>query len=559
MSGNLNSSIRKLTNTFILCFLILSGVAAYIQVDGRAFFNGPVLSAAAYSPARTCPPYDSPVRGKIFDRNGNLIAESVPDSSYTCGYKRVYAQWVVDTGLAPLIGYFSFRYGASGIEQTYNDQLSNTGTGQTLSDARAKLLHLPRYGNDLYLTIDKNVQEAAARYYDSSAFHGGVCESTANPPGSITVEDPKTGEILAMVSFPAYDPNQIVQADSSVSTTATTGIQYWQSLNANGAVPRLLNRASQGLYDPGSTFKTVTLLAAIDSGKFALNSQFDFNQATNFQVPSGETIKWYDYFNGTWSGILDANSFPLTLQQGYAYSDNVIYARASVGVGAQTWLKYAGALGIATPSGNFASLQFDAPAATSTTFVTLANGQPEPFTNDLLAESGFGQGHLAISPLTMAGVASVVASGGYLYQPHVVRKVVPADQSVKAILPINDGIAIGGGPVVQASTAQDAQRAMASVVEQGTAYWGMVRNGQHIIDTGTYMGAKTGTGQLHVGNPQAWFLSYAPDLQEPGASSQSWGPFAVVVQKEHGGEGACQAFVANDIYPFLKTYPIPAA
>ena len=255
------------------------------------------------------------------------LAWTVLDPKALCGYRRVYA----DPTLAPLIGYFSYTYGASGLEAQFNDYLAGTGVGASPGQAINKILHRQRHGNDLYLTIDENVQQKVAALYESRSavlYGSGVCETEGtNPPGSIIVEDPNTGQILAMYSYPYYDPNKITL--NAQGTPNYPG--YWQQLNSDPGHP-LLNHATQGLYDPGSTFKTVTLLAALDSGQYSLNTPFDFNSATSLTV-NGEVIKWEDYFNGTWNGILNQGSFPITMQQGYAFSDNEIFARAAVQIG----------------------------------------------------------------------------------------------------------------------------------------------------------------------------------------------------------------------------------
>lgn len=533
MNTSMNVTIRQLMTAFIVLFLLISGVAAYIQIGNQAFFNGPVLASGQYD-QRKCPPYDSPLRGKIFDRKGNLIAQTVPDSNAPCGYRREYASWVASSGLAPLIGYYSYQYGTAGVEASYNDQLAGVLAGETFQNATAKLLHEPRYGSDLYLTIDKNVQEAASNYYDTSPlFGGGVCQPQgSHPPGSLIVEDPKTGEILAMVSKPSYDPNKIDDP------------AYWKQLNSDPEAP-LLNHATQGLYDPGSTFKTVTLAAALDTGTYSLDSTFNFDQATSFNA-NGDVIKWYDYFNGTWNGILSNSSFPISLQDAYAYSDNTVYARTAVKLGADQWLSYVRKFGIATPGTDVQAPPFDAPYYQSRAYNTLTNGQPTQFTTPLLAESGFGQGQLLITPLTMTEISSTMASGGILYVPHIAYKIVPHGTDPRNVLPTAPQM-FGGQPVVRPETAQAVRKAMWDVVDHGTAYWGLTRNGIHPSQSPVKEGGKTGTGQTNNANPETWWISLAPDDQAPGGSAAQ---LTVTVMKEHSGEGACQVFVADDTYKY---------
>lgn len=520
-------------NTFVLFFLLVSGVAAYVQISNHAFLNGPDLTPKPdTSFLRTCPPYDQPLRGRILDRNGNVIAQSVADPKATCGYRREYAPWVATSGLAPLIGYFSYKYGMAGIEAQYDDMLSGTGAYVSLNDPTRKILHQPRNGNDITLTIDKNTQELANRVYDSSAIYGGVCQPEgSSPSGSIIVEDPRSGEIIAMVSRPSYDPNRI---DDDT---------YWRQLNTNPQAP-LLNHATQAAIVPGSTFKTVTLLAGLDSGTLSLDTQYSFDEANNYVV-NGEPIRWDDYKAGVWNGILSRSSFPLSLEEGYQYSDNVIFARAAVKVGADTWLDYVRRFGIATPGHDSPAVPFDAPYARSTAYPATINGKSTDFSDNLLAESGFGQGRLQISALTMAEITSAVAADGYLYDPHVVKSYKGSD-GLEHDQP--SAVPFTGGPVFHPETAQSVRHAMWAVVNHGTAWAGLYHNGMKLRDSPTREGGKTGTAQLESGNPHAWWISLAPDDQAPGGSAAK---YVITVNKERSGEGACQAFVADDIYRSL--------
>lgn len=565
MNTDMRHTIRRLTTIFMLVFLILSAVAAYVQVGNLSPFGGPILAGGNYETLeRQCPPVDTPLRGRILDRNGNVIAQTVQDTDksghYTCGYHRVYAQWVVDTGLAPLIGYYSYRYGSAGLEATYNNCLFNyTGCPiiAPVNSIKGKLLHSPQYGNDVYLTIDMNTQKYAASVYESSAIHSNdpqsSCQHVNNPPGSIVVEDPNTGQILAMVSNPSYDPNKIILADSTDPATRKAGQDYWSQINNDKNRP-LINRPTQGLYNPGSTFKTLSLIAGLDSGQYADDTPFTFDEATSYTVPQGETIKWEDYFNGTWNGILNQNSFPLTFAQGYAYSDNAMFARAASQTGKDTWLNYVRKFGISTPGTTVPSVPFDGIYAQSSAYNAITNGKPTDFNGDLLAESGFGQGQLLISPLTMAEITSTVAANGYLYQPHVGWKIVPHDQSVKNYQPFQDSVAFNGGQIIQPATAEAVRQAMWDVTSFGTAFYSHhPGTGVRLVDTGTNIGGKTGTGQVDNGDPNAWFISLAPDDQAPGGAGAK---YVVVVNKEHGNEGACQVFVANDIDLYLANHQV---
>jgi peptidoglycan glycosyltransferase len=508
-----------------------------VQVSNQAFLGGPVLAQGDYDPRR-CPPFDAPLRGKIYDRNGVLLAESVPDSAATCGYRRKY----YDPTLSPLIGYFSYRFGTAGIESAYNDVLSgvNQSTPEEfhqsglandpgeLNDLKNKILHEPRSGQNIYLTIDEKLQQQANKLYDTHA-NGSVCQPAgSNPPGSLIVTNPTNGEILAMVSRPFYDPNKIDDPN------------YFQQLQAAPDKP-LLNHATQALYAPGSTFKTVTMIAGLDSRddkgkpKASLDDSYTQDQAVNYVV-NGQPFRWDDYINGYPPNL----QFPITMKDGYAYSDNVIFARVAVdSVGKDTWLDYVRKFGIQTPGVDVGPVPFDAPYAQSSAYLAKTNGKPTDFSPNLLAESGFGQGQLLISPLTMAEITSAVAADGNLYVPHVVMKTQP---SVGDSITRNPQL-YSDGQIFSPDTAVKVRQAMWAVSSYGTGST-VAHNGNHLTDSPAQEIGKTGTAQLESGLPHTWWISMAPGNEQGSASAQ----LVITVMKEHSKEGACQVFVADDTY-----------
>lgn len=525
MNTSIGQAIRRLTNIFLGLLLAISIVAAYVQLNDRAFFNGPLLAESeTYNANGHCPPYEAPVRGTIYDRNGVKLAWSVPDSNARCGYRRVYA----DPTLSPLIGYFSYRYGTAGVEASFNDELAGIQSGVSVQQTYDHLLHRPQYGQDIYLTIDERLQKYVNSIYNSSAIFGGVCQPAgSNPPGAIVVENPNNGEILAMVSRPYYDANQI---DSP---------GYFQQLQSDPGLP-LLDRATQGLYDPGSTFKTVTLSAALNEGAASLDTSFSKQEATHFVI-NGEPIDWVDYLNGQWQNA----QFPLTVRDAYAYSDNTVYARLATQLGADTWLKYVRQYGISTPGQGMPDVKapaFDAPYYQSSAFNQLTNGKPTDFNVNLLAESGFGQGQLLITPLTMATVASTAAAGGVLYTPHVRLKTVAHGVNATNVVPVGASVY---NQIVNSNSASQVRQAMWAVTQYGTGSAGLgPHNGYYTYNSPAHMGGKTGTGQTDQTNPQTWWIGISPD-DAAGAGS---GPakYAIALLKEHSGEGACQVYVAND-------------
>jgi cell division protein FtsI/penicillin-binding protein 2 len=154
----------------------------------------------------------------------------------------------------------------------------------------------------------------------------------------------------------------------------------------------------------------------------------------------------------------------------------------------------------------------------------------------------------------MTEIASTIASGGYLYEPHLVSQIVPYGVNRDSVLPGGDGligdkVAYGGGPIIEPQTAAAARAAMWSVVDFGTASFSPNPvTGIGLKASGTHEGGKTGTGQGANANPETWWISLAPDDQAPGGSAAK---YVVSVHKEHSREGACQVWIADDIYQDL--------
>lgn len=528
--------MQRLLSFFIVLFLVITGVMVYWQV-GQA-------QALATSPYKPCTASDQPVRGTIYDRNGVKLAWSVPDPASPCGWRREYAT-AQHPSISSFLGYFSYIYGSTGIEKYYNDVLMGYSSPQTATFDQSynqfmgNILHERTYGSDIYLSIDINIQDYLDRVFNTEVL-GGVC--LPGPVGSIVVEDPRSGQILGMVSRPYYDANKIGDTTPAQDDpTKTVGQEYWQQINTDPTSP-LLNRALQGAYAPGSTFKTLTLIAALDSG--TMNTDFTFNQdEASHYVIDGFPID---------SNNLDAYtqgpeppSFPMDLAHAYAYSDNVAFARVGVQVGAQTWLDYARRFYMSTPD-DILSAPVDINPAPRSYIYTRG-----PFTNTDLATSAFGQGQLLLSPLTMTMIDSAVADDGLLARPHFLLKAVP-----HGVDPASVPDADLGQPqrVMSEGVATYVRQAMRDVVEFGSigASGGVIAA---IGNQSPTIGAKTGTAQLGSGDPHAWLISLAPDDTTGTSPAQ----LAVVVMKEHGGEGACKAPIVGNIYrqaiPIVSKYP----
>src|SRR6266567_6844952 len=243
---NICSNIRNTALAFVACFIALSAVLVYWQIV--------VAQQVTANPhnRRFCTAGNAPVRGRIFDRNGVVLAYSVA-TTQGCGYRRVYT----DPSLAGLLGYYvSPDYPATGIEAQFDADFSGQRGSTELDKTIDQTLHRPPVGYDLYLTIDERIQKLVNHHFDDPITYDNENTFRTNR-GVAIVSDPQTGEILAMVSRPSYDSNKLV------STLLAGNLSYYQQLVRDPEQP-LLERPLE-TFVPGSVYKTVTLMAALEA------------------------------------------------------------------------------------------------------------------------------------------------------------------------------------------------------------------------------------------------------------------------------------------------------
>ncbi len=529
---NISNNIRKLTQLFIVFFIALSAVLVYWQAVVAQQVTANIHNS------RHCLSDNAPLRGRIFDRNGVLLAESKP-SNAVCGYQRYYYLKGYSS-LAGLIGYYiSPLYGSSGIEHQYDDYLSGRLGITALNNYVNQTLHRPPVGDDIYLTIDVRMQALLEKYFDQAAPPPDGVNIFKTDRGSAIIANPHTGEILAMLSRPTFDPDRVASGD----------LKYFSSLEKDPQQP-LVERPIQSTFIPGSTYKTLTLLAGLDSGSAHLNDPFynDHNpkhpqalgpvrigtgEQTEIFGPEGNNIETY------------TNTFPVDLRYGYTHSDNIIFAQVGAKMGATTWLDYNSRFYVGK------KIPFDLPVKIST--VAPANGQLKV---NQLAENAFGQGIDAITPLQMTMIDNAIANNGELMRPLLVSKIV--DPSGATVLSSNPQSL---GTPVSDNTASQLRDAMYGVVQCGSGKYGP--NGSNAplapeLDTSPWaIIAKTGTGQVPQvkGKPtigaEGWLLTQAP-YQNP--------QLTIVAMKENVGEGgsAIGPMVTrtyNDIFSKIMKIP----
>ena len=489
---DISASIRKLTLLFVALFIGLSAGLVYWQV---------VVAQQVTSNPHNSRPYlnsNAAVRGKIFDRNGVLLADSRLDP-VTGSYVRHY----YDPSLAGLIGYYVPGFLSTGVENKYDNYLSGQVGLTALDNTINKTLHRPTIGDNIYLTIDERIQKIVNQDFDTPIVIDGV-NTFQSDRGSVIVTDPHTGEVLAMLSRPYFDPNKMV------TTLSAHDLTYYNQLAADRTENALIERPIQSTYIPGSTYKTMTLVAGLDSGATTLNTPFSKEQALGPVTYNGHNI-------GPIGNNIDGYTFrfPVTTEYGFSHSDNIIYAQIGVKTGAQTWLDYNKRFYVGS------QIPFDLPVQPSSV-------EGQPFEDVNLASGAFGQGYDAVTPMEMSILNDAIANDGQLMRPMLVQKILDNNQTQ---IEKYDFQALGGAPQMSQQTARSVRQAMLGVVRCGSGSLNVVKLGTSPY---TIIG-KTGTAEVGGGKPaNSWLITQAPyDVNNPSVMPR----LSIVGMKENAGEG----------------------
>lgn len=491
--GNIVALVLLLLSGGILYWQLIRGNQLYLtlldplQIQGQQSTD--ILSTEGLQELpqplvqRTVDMLKNITRGSILDRTGAVLAhdEVAGDGSL----RRVYD----NTSLANVIGYTTgIRTGAAGLERHYNTTLLGV---QRIDSQIEQLVNAPIRGSDLNLTIDAGLQQQAVQALGSRA-------------GSIVILDGHTGAVLAMASTPTFDPNRVQDQDY---------VNALLACNDPTCRAPFVNRATQALYPPGSTWKTVTLIAALDSGQVTPQTSFDFGEP--LKDSSGKTYYVYRVGGGV---IPDPNHTErvLELPMAYAKSANAAFAKIGDQMDPNVLVDYAARLGFSAPPDQLI------PTEIAATPSRLANDVEEIRTNDLLrAATAIGQGELQTNAFQMAVVALPVLNGGNLPIPYLVDSIHdPAGLVHKGELKgqVRRGI-------MKPETAKQVRDMMITVVEKGYGSGAKV--------PGMTVGGKTGTAQLGGDQaPHAWFLGWA----EKGKQA-----VVICVMVENGGEGSLVA------------------
>ena len=467
----MNANIRRLGAVFVVIFILITVDLVYWQV-----IDAGALNAQPQNASRQFDIAHHVLRGKIFDRNGVLLVGRYTRSNgYTYPYFR-------DPSLAQTIGYDSDQYGKSGLEAALDSYLSGKSTGTDWGQTFNSWIHRPVKGDNVYLTIDDRIQQAA----------DNAVASITSQPAAVIVSDPRTGEILAMDSRPYFDPGRL-NGTNPGDTEA-----YWHQITQRDPNAPLINRATNGLYAPGSTFKVLTLSAALDTGVQSLSTQFNGQAATGPLNVQGHV---FNTGNNLPSGVTSVD-----LLHAFMYSDNIVFAQVGLKLGQSTFRDYGQRFGLGQ------RIPFDLPVATSQ-LVTPG----ENFDKVALASSAFGQGNDIVTPLQMLLITETIADDGRTPKPILVKSVIAPNGSTVT----HDAPGTLWNPI-SGSAASQVKYAMVQVVE------GTGGSGYNAQVPGVTVAGKTGTAQAGTGNSHSWFVAFAP-ADHPRV--------AVTVIVEHGGEG----------------------
>lgn len=498
---NINASIRKVSLLFVALFIALSGGLIYWQVVVASQLSGNIHNG------RKCLVQNTPQRGKILDRNGIVLAESIPDpTGKACGG---YIRHYTDPGLAGLIGYYvpGGLFPATGIEAEYNSYLNGTNGATALGNTVNQTLHTAPVGNNIYLTIDERIQKIAEQDYKNySPQTGNVYgnEVYHSDRGAAVITNPQTGELLAMVSSPSYDPNQMVLALTKNNVT------YYNQERDDPGNP-LLFRPTRQLYSPGSTFKTLTLMAALDTGATTLGQNWEKDTALYPWKVDGTTIRGDNLGYGNF-----LNHFPVNTEFGYANSDNIMFAHIARNLGEDKWLDYARRV----------YLDQDVPTELLVTKSSVMQQSDGKLSDIQFLNDAYGQGVDNVTPFQMSLIDNVVANNGVLMQPMIVSKMTDSGGN-----PLQTYSPQQLNTVVSKDVAYQVREAMNAVATCGSA-WRMSND----AGAQTTIIGKTGTAELGGGlNPHGWMITQAPFFfQQPDKLPA----LTIVAMREHGGEGA---------------------
>jgi peptidoglycan glycosyltransferase len=397
---------------------------------------------------------------------GDIVAADhrtvLADSEATGGDLKFQRRYPEDPelGYGHITGYHSFIFGRTELEQSYNSYLSARAAELFPQRLIDEILGRDEQGAGLVLTIDPELQQIAA-------------EGLGGQEGAVAALDPRTGEVLALVSNPTYDPNPLASHDPDEVRRA------YRQLRPRQPDSPLVSRATDTFFPPGSSFKIVTAAAALESGR---GPDFTLPNPTSLDLP--QTTENLDNFGG---GQCSGGS-EIDLASALQQSCNVYFAQLAMEIGADALVDQAHRFGFSE------DIPFDIP------FVESEIPDPGAFELDIpaLAQSGIGQRDVRTNVLHMALIGGAIGNGGVMMVPRLVAEIRDPDGRILRSF----GPEEYGRPM-ESENARTLTELMVSVVEGGTGTAAQI--------PGVRVAGKTGTAQTAEGEaPHAWFVAFAP-------------------------------------------------
>jgi peptidoglycan glycosyltransferase len=458
-----NAPIFRLFALFVLMFAVLVGFSSRWSVFGaQRLRDNPDNKRVVIEEQRI-------KRGVIRAADGTVLAGStaLPGGRYARRYP---------TGrlFALPVGFDDIRLGRTGLEKYYNDEL--VGRKEELGRLIDSIVSKNVVGDNLQTTLEPKAQQVA---YDALEGH----------KGAVVALDVKTGAVRVLAGTPSFDPTDPGKRGSTI-----------------------FNNATQGLYPPGSTFKTVTASAAIDSGKYQPDSRVS---GKNGKVISGTPL---NNFGGQDYG-------DITLTEALTHSVNTVWAEVGVKLGRSTMQEYMDRFGFGKkPPMDYPAGQMEASGPTR-------KGKILPMSSSRVdvGRTAIGQALLLVTPLQMATVAQTIGNGGVRMEPRLVEKVVDPD-----------------GRTVDEPLPKEAERVMsrASAAKVATMMKSVVREGSGTAAalSGVELAGKTGTAEINIeqGINDLWFIGFTDKVA-----------VAVIIDHEKGQGGTVAAPIAKRVLQAL--------
>ena len=447
----MNRQIIKLFAFIVALFTVLIGFTSYWSV-----FDAKALKEKTAN-KRPLLEQQQIKRGRILAADGTVIARSVPKGKgEALRYVRRYPEGSL---FGHPIGYSFVQEGDSEFEQFHNDEL--VGNESEFTSILDELRGRSQEGDDIVTNLDTEAQRVALSDLEEQGF------------GAVVAIEPQTGRVKVMASNAPFDPNRVPYE--------------LEKLNLNETETPLLNRATQGRYPPGSTFKVVTAAAGLDSGTITPETTIDAPGTLDVQ---GQPLQ--NDFNEDFG--------PISLDMALTNSVNTWFAQLGEQVGEDTLFEYMDKFGFNSKPA--IDLPGDQVLPSGILEANELLGPNDPID---IARVAIGQERLLSTPLQMAEVAAAVANGGKLMKPQIWSRVVDPDGRVtKRLDPSEYSQPISG------ETAEELTTAMQGVVNEGT--------GTNAAIAGVTVAGKTGTAETPFNEScgggseenQAWFMGFAP-------------------------------------------------